>query len=220
MVDLSSPAWRGLKSTGSVAELAPTQWQVVQEPPAWQVGRDEAMTSLIGVTVERWATWKIAVAALLGVVGCVVGLAWRQARLAGLDLLDSRGWYTPGDAAALFDALDRLDASARVVYATTALTIDMVFPVSYGVLFAVLLFRLFQGGAPLYLLPLALALADVLENVTVAALALSHDGAPSPLAWLAAVFTLVKTVLLVATLAVTCVGGICWLWVRKRHLHW
>ncbi len=135
-------------------------------------------------------------------------------------MLDSRGWYTPGEAAALFDALDRLDANARVVYAATALTIDLVFPAAYGMLFAIVLFRLFQGGAPLYLLPLALALADVLENVTVAALALSHDGAPSPLAWLAAVFTLVKTVLLVATLAVTCVGGMGRLWVRLRHLHW
>ncbi len=134
-----------------------------------------------------------------------------------MDLLDSRGWYTPEEAAALFDALDRLDAGARVVYATTALTVDMVFPVSYGLLFATLLFQLFRGGAPLYLLPLALALADALENVTVAALALSHDGAPSPLAWLAAVFTLIKTVLIVATLAATCFGAMRWLWVRMRH---
>lgn len=142
----------------------------------------------IGATVERCATWRVAVAALVCVVACVVGLAWRQARLAGLDLLDSRGWYTPGEAAALFDALDRLDASARVVYATTALTIDMVFPASYGLLFAILLFWLFRGGAP------------------------------SPLAWLAAVFTLVKTVLGVVTLAVTCVGGMRRLWVRIRHV--
>jgi len=150
----------------------------------------------------------------------VGGLAWHQARLAGLDLLDSRGWYTPDEAAALFDALDRLDASARAVYATTALTIDMVFPASYGLLFAVLLFllfRLFRGGAPLYLLPLAVALADALENVTVAALALSHDGAPSPLAWPAAVFTAVKTALFVATLAVICAGAMRWMWQRIRH---
>ncbi|MCY3958277.1 MAG: hypothetical protein OXG65_08285 [Chloroflexi bacterium] len=146
----------------------------------------------------------------------MAGLAWRQARLAGLDLLDSRGWYTPADAAALFDALDRLDPSGRVVYATTALTIDMVFPASYGLLIAILLFRLFRGGPPLYLLPLMVALSDALENVTVAALALSHDGAPSPLAWLAAVFTLVKFVLFMATLAVTGVGGGRWLWRRTR----
>ena len=122
-------------------------------------------------------------------------------------MLDSRGWYTPDEAAALFEALDQLDGGARVVYAVTALTIDLVFPVCYGLLLAVLLFWLYRDGAPLYLLPLALALADVLENVTVAALALSYDGAPVPLAWLAAVFTLFKTALIVATLVVVINGG-------------
>ena len=172
------------------------------------------MAVSIGAVVERWATWRTAVAALVGVVACVAGLAWRQSRLAGLDLLDSRGWYTPEDAAALFDALDQLDASARAVYAATALTIDMVFPACYGLLLAVLLFRLFRGRARLYVLPLAVALADALENIIVAALVLSHDGTPSPLAWPAAVFTLVKWVLFVATLAAVCVGGLRRLWTR------
>ena len=158
----------------------------------------------------------MAAAASVGVVAGVAGLAWRQVRLEGLDLLDSRGWYTPADAAALFDALDRLDSSARAVYASTALTVDMVFPASYGLLFAILLFRLFRGGAPLYLLPLAVALADVLENIIIAALALSHDGSPPSLAWLAAVFTAIKTVLFVATLAVTFVGGMRWVWTRMQ----
>ena len=171
----------------------------------------------MGRMVERFATWRMTVAAFVGVVGCVAGLAWRQARLGGLDLLDGRGWYTPAEAAALFDALDRLDASARVVYATTALTVDMLFPASYGLLFAILLFRLFRGGAPLYLLPLALALADVLENTTIAALALSYDGEPSPLTWLAAVFTVVKTGLIVATLAAVSIGGMLWMWARIRQ---
>nr|MDE0502239.1 hypothetical protein [bacterium] len=171
----------------------------------------------IGREMERLATWRITVAALIGTVGCVAGLVWRQARLVGLDLLDGRGWYTPGEAAALFDALDRLDASARGVYAATALTVDMVFPVSYGLLLAVLLFRLFQGRAPLYLLPLVLAFTDVLENVTIAVLALSYNGGPSRLAWLAAAFTLVKTGLIVATLAAVSVGGMLWLWARFRR---
>ena len=68
--------------------------------------------------------------------------------------------------AALFHALDRLDANPRVVYATTGLTIDMVFSASYALLVATLLLRLIRGGAPLYLPPLASALADVLENTT------------------------------------------------------
>ena len=62
--------------------------------------------------------------------------------------------------------MDRLDANPRVVYATTGLTIDMVFSASYALLVATLLLRVIRGGAPLYLPPLASALADVLENTT------------------------------------------------------
>ncbi len=138
------------------------------------------MAVSIRAVLERWATRRVVLVALAGVAACVAGLLWRQDRLGGLPLLDSRTWYTPADAAALFEALDRLDANARAVYATTGLTIDMVFPVAYGLLFAILLVRLFR--TPLFLLPLTTAAADVLENATVAALALGYAGEPSPLA--------------------------------------
>ncbi|MDE0214328.1 MAG: hypothetical protein OXN22_09645, partial [Deltaproteobacteria bacterium] len=93
--------------------------------------------------------------------------------------------------------------------------IDMAFPLAYGLLFAIVLFRLFR--APLFVLPLALAGADALENLTVAALALGHAGPPSPLAWLAGGFTLVKTVLICATLPAIGAGAIRWLWGRIRR---
>ena len=151
-------------------------------------------------------------AALAGVGACVAGLVWRHHRLGGLELLDARGGYTPEAAAALLDALD---ANARLVYAATGLTIDMAFPLACGLLFAIVLVRLFR--APLFVLPLALAVSDVLENLTVAALALGHAAPPSPVAWLAGGFTLVKTVLIVATLAATGAGAVRRLWVRMRH---
>ena len=113
------------------------------------------MTTFMRAVLERCATRRVAAAALAGVVACVAGLVWRQQRLGGLELLDSRGWYTPGEAAVLFDELDRLDGGARLVYAATGLTIDMVFPVACGLLPAIMPFRLFRNGAPLYLLPLA-----------------------------------------------------------------
>lgn len=173
------------------------------------------MTVSVRAMLERRSTPRVALAALAGVVACIAGLAWRQDRLGGLELLDSRGWFTPAEAAALFEALDRLDANARTVYAATGLTVDMVFPAAYGLLFAILLVRLFR--APLWMLPLALAAADVLENATVAALALSYAGAPSPLAWAAAAFTLVKTVLIAAVLGTAGFGTVRWLWRRRRR---
>ena len=51
---------------------------------------------------------------------------------------------------------------------------------AYDRLLTILLVRLWRRAAPLYLLPLAMAAADVLENLTLAALALGHAGAPSP----------------------------------------
>ena len=173
------------------------------------------MAVSIRTAVERHATWRVALAALAGVVACVAGLFWRQDRMGGLSLLDSRTWYTPADAAALFEALDRLDANARAVYAATDLTIDMVFPAAYGLLFAILLVRLFR--APFFLLPLATAAADVLENATIAVLVLDYAGTPSPLAWLAAAFTLLKALFGCAALAAACVGSVRWLWVRVRR---
>ena len=136
-------------------------------------------------------------AALAGVLACVAGLVWRHHRLGGLELLDARGGYTPQEAAALFDALDALDANARLVYAATGCPIDRAFPLACGLLFAIVLFRLFR--APLFVLPLG------------------HAGPPSPVAWLAAGFTLVKTVLIVATLAGTGAGAARRLRVRMRH---
>ena len=65
---------------------------------------DLAMATSIRAVLKRQAARRVAPAALGGVVACVAGLVWRQYRLGGLELLDSRGWYTPGDAAALFGA--------------------------------------------------------------------------------------------------------------------
>ena len=86
------------------------------------------MTVPTRAVLDRWATPRVALAALAVAVACIAGLVWRQDRLGGLALLDSRTWYTPDEAAALFEALDRLDAGARTVYAATGLTIDMAFP--------------------------------------------------------------------------------------------
>ena len=61
-----------------------------------------------------------------------------------------------------------------------------------------------------------MAAAEVLENLTVAALALSYAGAPSPLSWPAAIFAVIKTALIAATVAVG-IGAMRWLWERLRR---
>jgi hypothetical protein len=166
--------------------------------------------------LQRLATRRVIILAVVAALLCLAGFQWRDARLGGLELLDTRQWYTPEQADALFAALDRLDARARAVYAWTELSVDLVFPVAYGLLLALALLRLFGNGRPLYLLPIVGAVADVVENLSIALLAATYDGAPSSWTRLAAVFTLLKSVLLLAALAAVVGGAIRWLRAVRR----
>ena len=167
--------------------------------------------------LQRLATRRVVLLAVLATFLCLAVFEWRDARLGGLELLDVRQWYTPDQAAALFGALDRLDPRARAVYAWTEVTVDLIFPVAYGLLLALALLRLFGNGRPVYLLPIAGAVADVLENVSVALLAATYDGAVSSWTRVAAAFTLLKSVLLLAALVAAVYGTIRWLWVVRQR---
>ena len=166
--------------------------------------------------LQRLATRRVVIPTMLVALLCMAAFEWRDARLGGLELLDTRQWYTPEQADDLFGALDRLDSRARAVYAWTEVSLDMVFPVAYGLLFALLLLRLFGDGRRFYLLPIAGAAADALENLSIALLASTYDGAPSSWTAVAALFTLLKSVLILATLAAAVGGVIRWLWVMRR----
>lgn len=168
--------------------------------------------------LQGLATRRVVIPTVLAALLCVAGFQWRDARLDGLELLDTRQWYTPEQAAALFGALDRLDPSARSVYAWTEVSIDLIFPVAYGLLFALLLLRVFGERRWFYLLPIAGAAADVVENLSIALLASTYDGAPTSWTTLAAAFTLLKSGLILATLAAAVGGAIRWLWVVRRPL--
>ena len=167
--------------------------------------------------LQRLATRRVVVPTALAALVCLAAFRWRDARLGGLELLDTRQWYTPEQAAALFGALDLLDPRARAVYAWTEVSVDVVFPAAYGLLLALALLRLYGDGRPFYLLPLAGAVADVFENISIALLAATYDGAPSSWTRVAAVFTLLKSVLLLAALAAALVGAIRWLWAVRRR---
>ena len=166
--------------------------------------------------LQRLATRPVVIPTVLAALFCLAGFQWRDARLGGLELLDTRQWYSPEQAAALFGALDRLDSRARAVYAWTEVSIDMIFPVAYGLLLALLLLRVFEDGRRLYLLPIAGAATDVFENLSIALLASTYDGAPSSWTRVAAAFTLLKSGLILATLAAVMGGVIRWLRVVRR----
>ena len=91
----------------------------------------------------------------------------------------------------------------------------MVFLMAYGLLLASLFLWGFGTRRPLYLLPLVVALADALENLSIAALAASYAGTHSWVAWIAAAFTLWKWMLAAVTAATVGIGGMYWLFGRR-----
>ena len=171
----------------------------------------------IRLVLQRLATRRVVIPMMLAALLCLAAFQWRDARLGGLELLDTRQWYTPEEAAALFGALDRLDPRARAVYAWTEVSVDLVFPAAYGLLLALALLRLFGNGRPFYLLPIAGAAADVFENVSIALLAVTYAGAPSSWTRVAAVFTLLKSALILVSLIAAVGGVIRWPWVARRR---
>jgi hypothetical protein len=154
--------------------------------------------------------WTIALALTLTAV-CMWGfngraLALRRDHRLGAKekLLDGRWWYTPTDAASLFE---QLGGDGRRLYAVSEVTLDLIFPFAYGLSFALLLVRLWpRDQAWLLLLPFIAVLADLLENVTIAVLAWTYKGAPSALAKPAAILTATKQVFLTLVLIALVIG--------------
>ena len=146
------------------------------------------------------------VALVVLLIVCGQGFEARRALLSGGEgFLDSRWSYSPADAVRL---LASLGVAGRRWYAFTELTLDVLFPAAYGLLFALLLSHLFHGARwhAVVLLPLAAGAFDWLENGTLAYLALSFDCRESVLAVAAQSFTRVKTILLTATLGALLLG--------------
>ena len=166
------------------------------------------MPDTIHRLLEVLATWpRIGLLFLVG-LACVAGFEWRARKLGRENrALDGRRWYTPEQARAFFEAIG---AGGRRLYAATQLTLDVLFPLVYGALFAALILRVYPPGRAVYLahVPLLGTLADLLENVTTAYLALRFDGRPSQVARVAAVFTLSKTVLFVLSVLLILWGAL------------
>lgn len=158
--------------------------------------------------LEQRGTWPVVALLFILFVACAQGFELRRKAL-GFEnaTLDSRRWYTPVEAR---DFLKNIGERGRKIYAATELTLDLLFPIVYGALFSILLIHVYarETGKNLLLVPVLTALADIGENLTAAYLTLQFDGQVSSLARVAAVFTLVKSVLLAITLILILVGGV------------
>lgn len=147
---------------------------------------------------------------------CVVVLIavfqWRNAEMLrfadGKDAtpLDGR-WkgYSLDEAAALFEALG---TDGRVFYALSELSLDVLFPLVYGALFAIWLWLLWQKPWRSLLVGVVAlgVLADLTENTLIAYLSLTYNGEIQPLSYAANLATLVKWSFLAVAMAGVLIG--------------
>ncbi len=173
--------------------------------------------------LQRRATWPtilglLSVAAVLGFVMNGTDLPFSTPTIeehsGGLRILDMRLSYGPDDANDLFEALG---AKGRRAYLMLHLMPDMLFPISYSLAFAGtsawFLVRLLPADHPvqwLSLMPLISGAADLLENVSLAAVNASY---PTRIDWLthvASVLTRIKFGLMPVGVVLLSVMALLW----------
>lgn len=159
--------------------------------------------------LKRIATWRGFAILFILFFLATLGFEARQKRLGCENRsLDGRGWYSPGEAHAFLTAIGE---GGRQLYAITEVTLDVLFPVIYVSLLAVLLINLYddRNARRWVLVPLLAGVADLVENVLLAILAWSYQtDQVSSLANVAVVFTLAKCLLLLLTLVLIFVGAV------------
>ena len=110
--------------------------------------------------------------------------------------------------------LDALDPQGRTLYASGELTLDIVYPVVYSLLLAMLLSRLFPVAygleslmQPLHLLPFGAGFFDLMENKAAVLLVINYPERLNAVARLLNVFNQTKWILGGASLALLLASG-------------
>ena len=110
--------------------------------------------------------------------------------------IDLLFFYTPAKAYSMVEAYGQY---GRIFYRNTELTLDLIYPIIYTLLFGLLLSWLFRRGfssqSPIQrwnVLPLGGWLFDLLENLGIVGMLSLYPAQPSALGWATALFTLVK----------------------------
>jgi hypothetical protein len=128
----------------------------------------------------------------------------------GLHMIDMETGYTPEQA---YQMIAAYGEQGRSLYITTALTADVLYPLDYSLLFALLIVTTFLEAFPggrmvrnLSLIPFATAAFDLLENAGIVAMLALYPQQIPILAQAAGLFTTLKWVFLIFTVVLVLVG--------------
>jgi len=155
--------------------------------------------------LTRWAKWPvIVVLALLSAFIMLVlfPMATPSSPGAPQPPLDTHIWYT---AAEVTSTLDALTPAQRNAAAWMHLSLDVLYPLVYGTLMALLLKRAWPQRR-MWRLAIAVVAADLMENILLATLYWTHPRDVTTLTPLAAGWTALKWTL-VALAVVLALGG-------------
>ena len=166
------------------------------------------MLTFLHNKLQGIAVWPVVAILIFAFLACSFIFEWRQEALGyQAKILDARFGYSPLDVVALFE---QLGESGRKLYAITEISLDLIFPFIYGLLFAAFIIRLYSRKSArwLVLIPVLAVIADLLENSMIAYLAWGFNGQESKLVWIAATFTRIKLICFLASVLLLPIGGI------------
>jgi hypothetical protein len=173
------------------------------------------MRDVIYQQLDRFATWPVFILLLVLCGLCLLGFQWRakalNERAGGKEIVtfDGRYAYTPEEAR---DLLEMMGERGRPFYAVTQMTLDLVFPLVYGSLFLIMIFRLYGDPGYLLLVPVIASVADLLENFTNTYLALSYQqGSVPSLARFSSICTRVKWSGFTISVILVFIGIVVWI---------
>lgn len=133
-----------------------------------------------------------------------------EAASGGTGPIDLQLFYTPEK---VYSMIEAYGEAGRAMYRTVELTVDIIYPIVYTLFFALFVTWLFQRGFAAdsrmqkwNVVPLGAWLFDLLENIGIVTMLSIYPSTPAALAWLTALFTLVKWLFAGATILLILTG--------------
>lgn len=174
----------------------------------------------LSVWANRWVI--LSLVAIVILINAVILPAVQRSMVessGGAGPLDLRFGFSAAEA---FAAVESYGQQGRSVYALVESTVDVIYPIAYGLLFALLVRWLYIRAFPahsrlqyLALLPFVVMGCDFLENVGIVTLLLSYPTQSTLISGWASLFGMLKWAFLGVTVLALLVGLVSWLLHRR-----
>ena len=124
--------------------------------------------------------------------------------------IDLEFFYTPDK---VYEMVASYGEYGRIFYRNVELTVDIIYPIIYTLFFGLFITWLFQRGFAtesklqvLNVVPFGAWLFDLLENLGIVGMLSIYPATPALLAWLTAIFTLIKWLFAGASIILMVIG--------------